>query len=378
MADKSNLLRSLIGVAAGVLLIFVALKLKDRIVAAKKQPAIRIEKESKKVLTQSVVNQTIPVQITEKGTLQALKSVELFSEVQGILENRGKLFKPGQYFSNGELVLSINDDEFLSSLKASRSELYNLLAQLMPDLKLDYPDVYNKWSDYFNAFRVDKALDSLPAFDNEREKFFINSKAIVSKYYSIKNLEERHKKYRIYAPFDAVLTEALVFPGTLVRPSQKLGTLINPYLFEMAISVDASYRKYLSIGKTVLLRDLDKTNNWKARIARIDATVNPLTQGITVYLELSGKDLKAGMFLEASIEAEPIDNCFELSRKLLVENKYTYQVRGDSLALVPLDVVFFKEQSAVVKNLPDSSIILANPVPGAFDGMRVEIVKESE
>ena len=374
MSKNSDILRTVIGILLGCLILFAAIKLKDRIVANKKQPDVKVQKQIKKVVTQRVQNTTIPVQIIEKGTLEALQRVDLYSEVQGILEGSSKLYKPGQTYSKGELILSVNNDEFLSGLKAQRSVLYNQIAQSIPDLQLDFPDVYPKWAEYLANFDIDSDLKPLPEFSNQREKFFINKNGIVTSYYNIRNLEERKRKYRIYAPFYSVVTEANVYPGALIMPGQKLGSLINTSLFEMAVSVDESYRDYVSVGKEVKLQNLDESQYWKGRIARIDPAINTLTQGITVYIELSSKDLKEGCFLEAVIEAEAIDSSFELSRKLLVENKDVFVVQGDSLALYPVDIAFFKNKTAVITNLPDSTVILKNPVPGAYNGMLVEVV----
>ena len=159
-----------------------------------------------------------------------------------------------------------------------------------------------------------------------------------------------------------------------MRPGQKLGEIISPTVYEMAVSVDASYINYIQTDQQVKLRDLEAQNTWTGRVVRIDPVVNRLAQGITAYIEVLGKGLKAGMFLEAIFSGTPVVNSFELSRKLLIENKSTFVVRGDSLALIPLTISFFKESTAVVSNLKDGDIVLKNPVPGAYDGMLIEVI----
>jgi multidrug efflux pump subunit AcrA (membrane-fusion protein) len=374
MSKNADILRTIIGILLGLLLIFMALKLKDRIVANKKKPQLKEQKFQKKVFAQKVINEAHPIKITEKGNLQAFRQVDLFAEVQGLLEGGNKLFKPGQYYRKNEVIFSINDDEFERSLMAEKSVLYNQLAQVLPDLKLDYSEVYDKWAYYLNSIDVEAPIPDLPPFENEREKFFINSKNIVTTYYNIKNLEERLKKFKIYAPFNCVVSEALVYPGTLISPGQNLGTILNDDIYELSVSVDASYQEYIRVGKTIELRNLDQSQSWKGRISRIDATVNTLTQGITVYIETRGKGLRPGMFLEASIDAGEIKRSFELSRKLLVDNNYTYSIKNDTLRLVPVEIAFYKDKTAVITNLPDSMLVLKNPIPQAYDGMLVEIL----
>jgi len=372
MENNSNLLRAIIGIVIAAILIFGSVRLAGNLAASKEKPKTKESQSVNKIYTQVVTNSKVPISFFEKGTLQAVNKVELYSEVQGILKSGNKLFKPGQSYSEGATILSIDDGEFAASLVAQKSVLYNLITQAMPDLQLDYPEVFKKWQTYLNQFDINKTTPALPPFDSDKEKFFINGKNIVTTFYNIKNLEERHRKYNIYAPFYAVVTESLVNPGTLVRSGQKLGTIINPNAYEIAISINESFKEFLQIGKTVSLNNLDKTQTWKGKITRIDPTINTTTQGILAYINVSGKGLKEGMFLEAKIEAKPLENAFVIPRKLLVENSKTYVVRDNELHLVDVAVGFFKEQSAIITNLPDGTVILKNAIPDAYEGMRVE------
>jgi len=377
MKDKSVLIRSIIGILLGVLLIFASVTVAKRLSGDKDKPKQLISKQINSVYTQTVANQQVPVIIQEKGSLQALRKVELYSEVQGILNNGNRLFKPGQAYNKGSVILSIDDSEFRASLVAQKSVLYNLIAQIMPDLKLDYPDIFIKWQDYLSSFDIQQSVPTLPEFSSDKEKFFINSKTIVTTYYNIKNLEERHQKYRIYSPFYGVITEALVNPGALVRPGQKLGTILSPSAYELPISINESYKSYVTIGKEVKLYNLDRSKSWTGKVARINATLNAETQGIEVFIAVRGKDLKEGMFLEAEIDGEAIDNAYEISRKLLIENNKTYVLRDSTLQLVDLDIAFYKKNTAVVTNLKDSTIILKYAIPAAYEGMVVEVAEDS-
>ena len=373
---NKNILRTILSILLGLVILFGAIQLSNRIIAAKEKPKTRVENTITKVYAQEVNNTDIPIIITEKGSLQALQKVELYSEVQGILQTGNALFKPGKHYSKGSTIFSIDDREFKASLIAQKSTLYNIITQIMPDLKLDYPNAFPQWQKYLTQFDIQSpSTPPLPAFTSDKEKYFINSKNIVTTYYTIKNLEERHKKYTIRAPFYAVVTEALVNPGTLVRPGQKLGTLLNPSAYELPLSVSESYTDFLTIGKKVQLHNLNRTQSWTGKIARINPVIDPATQGIQIYISVYGKGLKEGMFLEADIEGKSVQNGVEVPRKLLIDNSKLYRIEDSKLQLTDVDIAFFKERSAVVKNLQDGTVILQNAIPGAYEGMLVEIVE---
>ena len=70
----------------------------------------------KTVFTEIVNNKSIPIVITTNGNLVAKNKIELYSEVQGILETSSKEFKQGTFYSKGETIIKINSDEFYSNL----------------------------------------------------------------------------------------------------------------------------------------------------------------------------------------------------------------------------------------------------------------------
>ncbi len=379
MKNNSTFWRSLIGVILGIAIIYGAKTIANNIAESKAKPKTKDERVINKVYTQTVSNQNIPITIIEKGNLKALRKVELFSEVQGLLEPETRLVKPGRYYQKGTVLFRINDDEFIANLASQKSVLYNLIAQTLPDLKLDYPEAYSNWQNYLNSFKIEgSTTPKLPSFTSDREKYFINSRNIVTTYYAIKNLEERHKKYTIYAPFYCVVTEASVTPGALIRTGQQLGTILDPSIYELPLSIDDSYRDYLAIGKKVKLFNLERTASWTGKIVRINATIDPETQGVLTYVEVSGKGLKEGMFIEAEIDGKSISNGYEIPRKLLVNGDQIFVVEDNKLKFKKVDVAVFKERSAVVTNLSDGTVLLRNALPGAYEGMEVVILEDKE
>ena len=152
--------------------------------------------------------------------------------------------------------MELDSREFYTSLLAQRSTLFNLITDMMPDLRFDYPESFGQWQSYLKNFDLEKPLSPLPEPVSDKEKYFVNGKQIVSTYYSIKNLEERLSKYTLKAPFTGVLTESSVNPGTLVRSGQKLGEFVSANDFELEVNVNEQYLDVVSVGQSVELFDL--------------------------------------------------------------------------------------------------------------------------
>lgn len=368
------MLRKIILSVIGIALIIGAFFYANYLIDNKNKPKPVIPKVVKTVLTDTVKNSTIPIIIPANGNLTAKQRVELYSEVQGVFKTGNKLFKPGQKFNKGETLIRIDASEYYASVQSAKSNLYNSIAAIMPDLRLDFPEVFPKWQAYLNGFDLNKTTPKLPETTNEKENYFITGRGIVSAYYNVKNLEQRLGKYRIIAPFTGILTEALVTEGTLVRNGQKLGEFINPSVYEMEVAISKSYANLLKVGESVSLTNLEKTENYLGTVSRVNGSIDATTQTITAYIEVNHADLKEGMYLEANLNANKVDNAIEIDRNLLLDSQEIYVVKDSLLDVISVDPAHFSDEKVVLRNVPNGTIILRKPVPGAYAGMHVKAV----
>ena len=326
------------------------------------------------VFVETVKNSNIPVQVIESGRLIAKDRMELFAEVQGVMESTQKEFKPGATYNKGEIMLKIRSDDFFANLQSQKSNLLNLITAILPDLRLDYPDAYPKWDAYVRDFDLMQPTPELPKASSDKEKFFITGRNIFTTYYNVKNSEINYRKYNLRAPYNGILTSALVTPGTLVRPGQRLGEYIDPSIYELEVSISKSIIPAVSIGQRVKIRDSEsKDSNWIGRIIRINGRVDQTTQTVQVYIQVRGTELKEGMYLEAIIEGKEKQNAYELSRSVLIDESKIYIVSDSTLQLVDIEPVHYNQKTVIVTGLKDGDTVVSKLIPGAFEGMEVQI-----
>ncbi len=368
-------MRKLILSILGILIIIASFFLAKQIIDSKSRPKVKVEKVVKTVFTETVANGTVAIIVPANGNLRAKRRVELYAEVQGVFQRGNKLFKAGQPYSQGETIIKIDASEYYASVQSSKSNLYNLITSIMPDLRLDYPEVFPKWQAYLSGFDLDRTTPPLPEMTTEKEKFFISGRGILTNYYSVKNQEQRLKKYRISAPFSGILTEALVTEGSLVRSGQKLGEFINTDIYELEVSISKTYSDLLKIGEEVELVNLDQNKTYKGVVARINGSVDQATQTIKAFIDVRNKDLKEGMYLEANLNAKQEFDAIEIDRSLLLENDQIFVVRDSILDLIDVKPVYFSNKKVVLKEVPEGTTIVTRPVVGAYAGMLVKKYK---
>lgn len=367
--DTRKIILSILGVVLIGASIYGALA----IVNSKKMLKPRPDKVVKTVFVDTVQNGKVSIVVPANGNLMAKQRVELYAEVQGVFTSGSKLYRAGQVYNKGETIIRIDASEYAASVQSAKSTLYNLITSIMPDLRLDYPEIFSKWQDYLNGFDIKKSTPSLPEMTSEKEKYFISGRGILTNYYNIKNLEQRLSKYRISAPFKGVLAEALVTEGTLIRAGQKLGEFINTEVYELEVAVSKTYSDLLKVGETVELSNLNRTKKYTGKVARINGRVDQASQTIKAFIEVKDEGLREGMYLEANLNAKEESDAIEVDRGLLLENDKIFVVRDSILDLIDVKPVYFSNKKVVLKDVPDGLTIVSKPVVGAYAGMLVKV-----
>jgi len=365
-------MRKIILSVLGILLILIAIYLAQYISQNKKRQRPVAAKVIKTVFVDTVKNGTVKIIIPANGSLTAKRRVELFAEVQGVFRSGSKLFRAGQKYSSGQALIRIDASEYYASVQSAKSNFYNSVTSIMPDIKLDFPDVFKKWENYINSIDITKTTPELPEMTSDKEKYFITGRGIISSYYNVKNLEQRLGKYGIRAPFNGILTEALVTEGSLIRSGQKLGEFIDDSVYEMEVAISRSYGSLLKIGEKVELNNLEKTETYQGIVSRINGSVDATTQTISAFIEVKDEKLKEGMYLEAQLEAKQEENAIEIDRGLLSDTNEVFIIKDSILVIIPAKPVYFGESKVVLKGIPDGTYLLAKPVPGAYAGMLVK------
>lgn len=362
----------------GVLIIVASVFIAKMIIDSKNNARPKVEKVVKTVFTEKVSNGVVPIVVPANGNLKAKNRLELYAEVQGVFLGGSKLFRPGQRYSAGENIIRIDASEYLANVQSAKSNLYNELTSIMPDLRLDYPEVFPKWQAYLRDFDMEKTTPKFPEMTSEKEKFFISGRGILTTYYNVRNLEQRLSKYNISAPFNGILTDALVTEGTLIRSGQKLGEFINTDVYELEVAISKKFSDLLELGEHVALSNLDKTKSYTGKVARINGSVDQETQTIKAYIEVRDTGLREGMYLEANLDAKEETNAIEIDRNLLLENNRIFVVRDSLLDMIDVEPVYFSTKKVVLKNVPDGMTILSKPVVGAYTGMLVRQYQDKE
>ena len=344
------------------------------LIGMKEPPSVIIpETLLRSVKSVKVFNEDNEPRIPVEGKVEAWQRIDLFSEVNGVLNLGGKEFREGVSYKEGEVILALDDSEARLSLKSTMAQFLQLTSGILSTIKVDFPDRIDEWEDYVNSIDMNNTLQDLPHPKSDRERFYIINRGVEASYHSIKSSEERLSKFKITAPFDGFVSAALVNPGSLVIGGQPLGVFVGIEDYEIKSSLNSDFLTYINEGDRVEFFSKGEVVA-EGSLDRISSSVNPTTQSATVYFRLSSTndnfELRDGIYLPGELIASSIENCFDVNVGLIEDDKL-FSIEDGVLVYSDVEILFQTYERAFVRGLEDGTVILSDQFSDSFEGMKV-------
>ncbi len=289
--------------------------------------------------------------------------------------------KPGQNFSKGDLLFSVDDTEARLNLQSSKSNFLKSIASILADFKLDFPDRYPAWSTYFSNLEVQKPLPELPATASAKEKTYLATKDIFTQYYSIKSTEERLSKYKVYAPYTGAFAEVLLEEGSFINLGGKVGRILRTDLLELKVPVEAGDVQWIRGSAPVDIVTENGLQTWKGTVSRIADVVNPNTQSIDVYIMVYPNEYPIfdGLYLKAAIPGSIVKGAMIMPRNAVFNGNQVFTLEQDSiLRIKEVKIHKINQETVVFSGLDENSELVFEPLVNAYDGMKANRLQSSD
>jgi len=333
----------------------------------KPEPVVKI------VETRRVELEDVPAEIVAYGRLASSQPVILYSEVVGTLQRGDLNFRPGQSFKKGNLLLKIDTRQITLEINTAKSDLLNALASVLPEIKLDFPEKFPVWQDYFNNCRFDKKIPKLPAAANQKIKLYLSRFNVYKIFFTIRDLEILYEKHFFYAPFKGSIVSAELRVGSNARTGTRLGEIINLEDLEAEMPVPADDIRWIDRNKPVNLTSSEIEGTWTGTIRRIGKTIDTRTQTVQIYIEVdqSGdENLYDGVFLKAHIHGLNIPNAFVVPREALYEEQFVYLLEDEKLSYRSVQVARRQPDYVIVNGgLNDGDLLVVEMLQGVTSGV---------
>ncbi|MCB0276598.1 MAG: efflux RND transporter periplasmic adaptor subunit, partial [Calditrichaeota bacterium] len=342
--------------------------------------SFRKEPESRTPPPRARLVQTIVVNLDEVvpnleafGRLRSAQPVVLTSEVAGILQAGKVPFQPGQSFRRGDLLLRIDDRQARNDLNSAKSDLLTAMAQVLPEIKVDFPAEFPTWEKYFNSITFDKSLPELPAAGNQKIKLFLARFNVYRLYYAVRNQEVRLQKHAFYAPFDGAIVSTNLRVGASAGSNTRLGEIINMEELEVEVPIEARELSWVDRNREVHFSANEVTGSWTGKVKRVGSALDPQTQTLSLFLSVKNgaqSGLYEGVFLKSRIPGKPVQKGFRVPNRAIYEDRFVYRIKNGRLDYREVGIAVREAESVVIdEGLAEGDTLVVEPMQGVAPGM---------
>ena len=379
MGNKKNIITSILSFIIILIIGVAGMKmLGSTKKQAKKRDAVQ---EVRKVETQLLTHGNVQIKIEGNGTIEAQKTVDIISEVQGIVTFAKNDLKSGTYVKKGEIICKIDPRQAENSYQSQYAEFMRVLVSFLAFTNIESDELYNKWSSYYNEIDITKPIKDLPEITDPREKNQAISNNIYTQFYAVKNAEIALSKHTIFAPFDGYLTSNGIVKDSYINFGQKLVNLQDVTHIEISVPLLLEDAKWIDFTKNPKVKVYwgNNPDNWTAgKIYRKENQLDRNSQAINVFVSLENKALNHNLFpgnyVRVVIEGVTIPNIATIPRNIVNNDNQIYFVDDSSrLGRANVNVISMQGDFALIeKSLSDSLKIVTSILQKPLLGMPIE------
>lgn len=240
-----------------------------------------------------VKDTTISNNIDVTGTIDANEKVNLISEVSGRIT--GIYFTEGSYVKKGQLLVKVNDQDLVASLKQNAYQI--ALAKQ-------------------NESRNKQLLQKEAISEVEYETSLTGLNTLNAQADMIK---AQIAKTQLRAPFSGTIGLRSVSPGGYLSPNTSIATLVNIDPAKITFSVPEKYQAYIKPGSKISFTVASTPENFKATVYAIEPSINVNSRTITVRAKANNSKglLKAGGFAKINLALDQIPKTIMLPTEVV-------------------------------------------------------------
>ena len=352
-----------------------------------RKPRPEASEQALQITVMDVKTGSYTTSINASGLVEPRYSLSLTSQVSGEVTQISNLFEPGKVVKKGHLLTTLKNTE-LNSLVTSAE---NTLASAGLALKEEQRQGEQAKAEW-------KISGSNEAPDSDlvlREPHLVVAKA---EYASAKaqliNAENNLQNTKIIAPFDALIIERAVSPGSYLSSGGNIGTLYSVDRAE--INVDLSNSDWsklpdatslLSSNRPVLIESITNDSSWNGKVIHVGLHIDTSTRmrSLTIGLDKPLEQtpiLIPGAFVNVTLQGKHYNNLWQLPNTALSQKSEIWYLDANNRLSTFETTPLFSDNQHIYIDVPNKLQnkpiqVVIQPYNSYLEGTLVSPIKQS-
>jgi len=341
------------------------------------------------VLTALAVQDDVTLTVNVQGEVQPRTQINMVPQVSGLITYMSQKFIEGGRFNKGDLLVKIDPAEFelrVIQAKANVAQAETAITRETSEASIAKHD----WEEL--------GLSGRPTPLTLREPQMAEAEAqLASAQARLAEAELQLARTSLYAPFTGRVTLRHVDQGEFVTAGTQLGEIYAVDVMDVRLPMtnEELHRAGLTLGFEVsaktpgILVSLSANvagaqSQWQGRIVRTDSRFDSTTRVLFAYAEVrdpfgagasDGVPLAPGIFVNAAVEGQKLDDIIVIPRSALRGNDKVYLAKDEILSIETVTVISSDRDRVILDGGIDvGDKVITSPIRGVADGMKIAVV----
>lgn len=272
--------------------------------------------------------------VTGYGEATSRFTLNLSSRATGLVESISDGFESGHRVTKGDLLVQIEDSSYRAELRNAEYELKTARLALL-EAEREAMQARAEWS----AAGLDGDPDSPLVL--QQPQVAAASAAVTNSEAAVNSATTDLAQTRVRAPFDALVVDREVAPGSYIQAGTQIGTLYSTDRVEIPLAVTVSDWQLLPDDEVLnegnwpaTIRSVQSGDQWLGRVVRIHGHLDGDTRQRTLVIAVDdpldqSPPLLPGTFVSVSIDGRLVDGLWQLPGSAISQRGEIWYIDDD-------------------------------------------------
>ncbi len=309
----------------------------------------------------TVSGELSPVLVRSFGTVKAKRSITVVPQVSGEVLTKSASFESGGFVAEGEVLLHIDDTDYVLALENARSNV----AQAEYNLALAEEEAQVSQKEWERMGHTGLEGDTTPsALVLHEPQLKLAAANLAAAEAALAQALVNLQRCTITAPFDGRVLAADIDAGQYLRAGSPVGTIYATDMAEVTVSIPDEDVAWVTVGPQsapvdVSARFAGRVHHWSGQAVRLGGAVDARSRQVPVVIEIPAPyeqqgnrpAMIEGMFVEVTFHTKPQPGSVVVPRSALRPGDVVWVVGPDGkLEIRPVTVARAGVERAVLSD----------------------------
>ena len=336
----------------------------------------RKHKQTKAIQVETISLKTkdFDIILNSYGVVEPSVTTQLISQVSGKIIYVNEKFKNGAYIKKNELLLKIEDDDYLANVKIEKSK-YILAQQALVEEEAKSAQAKRDWQKFNKNAKFNELVLRIPQLKSAKAN-------LLAALAQLEKAQLQLKRTKIFSPYDARVIKKKISIAQVISNNANLASVFETKSLEIRLPLRNNELEFIDLrnsNEVELYSNISK-KTYKGYISRSESSIDVNTKQLYLIAHMNdiNNELHIGEYLKAQIKVKKILNALVIPNTAIYENSYVYLENNNSILKKEIKIKWQNENISILLNdLDIENNLVTTVLSTVSSGTKVKVINKN-